>query len=149
MQINPLFISLWIIQVFALLFGARELNKIIRKVENANVYWPVEERDDPSHGRQRLLYDVGVNPWRKGIPLTDQHHRRSNTFRNGDPVKPTPFTPEKEVREPKKSFIFAHSWAHFLRDELTGGEGWAADCVADCWWYWQIYYQLFIIRWGI
>lgn len=40
----------------------RELNKIIRKVENVSVYWPVEKRDDPSHGPQRFLYGVGVNP---------------------------------------------------------------------------------------
>lgn len=46
MQINPLFIQ----SVFALLFGTRELNKMIRKVENVNIYWPVEERDDPAHG---------------------------------------------------------------------------------------------------
>ncbi len=44
MQINPLFISLWIIPAFALLFGARRLNKIIRKVENVSIYWPLEER---------------------------------------------------------------------------------------------------------
>lgn len=48
MQINPLFISP--VNSSRLLFGARELNKIIRKVENVNVYWPMEERDDPSHG---------------------------------------------------------------------------------------------------
>lgn len=69
MQINPLFISLWIIRAFALLFGARELNKIIRKVQNANVYWAVGKRDDPAHGWQRILYGVGVNPWNRGIPL--------------------------------------------------------------------------------
>lgn len=66
MQINPLSISLWKIQVFALLF---EMNKIIRKVENVNVYWPVKQRDDPSHGLQRLLYGDVVNSWGKGIPL--------------------------------------------------------------------------------
>lgn len=49
MQMNPLFISLWIIQVFALLFGCRELSKNHKEVAaNAGVYWPAERRDDPA-----------------------------------------------------------------------------------------------------
>lgn len=132
MQINPLSISLWIIQVFALLFGARELNKIIRKVENVNVYWPVEQRDDPSHGRQRLLYKQGYST------LTDQHRRRSNTCKNGDPVKPTLFTQEKEVREPNKVLIFAYSWASEGQAER---ERLQAVCDTDF-----IYYQLLYFK---
>lgn len=58
MQINLLFMH----SVFALLCGACELNEIIRKVENMNIYWPVEERDDPAHGPQRLLYGTDVIP---------------------------------------------------------------------------------------
>ncbi len=85
-------------------------------------------------------------PMKQGYStLTDQHRRTSNTCRNGDPLKPTLFTPIKEVREPKKDLIFAHSW--FLRDEVTG-RAWAAGCVADCRCQWQIYYQLFAISWG-
>lgn len=60
MQINPFSVSLAIIQAFA---RVRELNKFIRKVENATVYWPErEKRDDPTHGPQRPLYGAGVNP---------------------------------------------------------------------------------------
>lgn len=135
MQINPLFISPWITQVFALLFGAHELNKIIRKVENVNIYWPVEERDDPALGWQKAPLWQWCEPMKQEYStLTDQHHRRSNTCKNSAPVKPTLFTPIKEVREPNS----VHSWAHILMDKVTGREGWAADG----WRHWQIHYYV-------
>lgn len=126
MQINPLFISVWIIQVFALLFEARKLNKIIRKVENVSVYWPVEKRDDPSHGRQKTSLWYWCEPMKQGYStLTDQHCRRSNTCKNSDPVKPTLFTHKKEVREPKKSASFLILEHIFWG---RGGEG-KTDCL--------------------
>lgn len=125
MQINPLFISLWIIQVFALLFEARKLNKIIRKVENVSVYWPVEKRDDPSHGWQKTSLWYWCEPMKQGYStLTDQHCRRSTKCKNSDPVKPTLFMYKKEVREPKKKFASFLILEHILwgrdREGTTG-----------------------------
>lgn len=80
MQINPFFISLWIIQAFALLFGVRELNKIIRKVENVDIYWPVEERGDPALGLTKSPLWSRREPLKRSYStLTDQHGGRSST----------------------------------------------------------------------
>lgn len=108
--------SLWIIQVFALLFGACKPNRIIRKVENVDVYW--------AGGKERwpLSWPTKTSLWRRREPTkqsystpADQHHGRSSTCKNSDPVKPTLFAHQMEPWEtPRKTLILA-SWALGLK----------------------------------
>lgn len=107
--------SLWIIQVFALLFGAREPDRIIRKVENVEVYWAGAKERWP------LSWATKTSLWRRREPAkqssstpADQHRRRSSTCKNSGPVKPTlfahreePWEPPHPATPPKKTFILA------------------------------------------
>lgn len=110
--------SLWIIQFFALLFGPHELNRIIRKVENVDVYW--------AGGKERwpLSWPTKTSLCRRREPTkqsystpADQHRGRSSTCKNSDPVKPTLFAHQKEPHEPppKKKTLILACWALGLK----------------------------------
>lgn len=70
MQINPLFVFPANNSHFhTFVWGPWAKQNHIRKLENVDIYRPVEERDDPVHGSQRGLYGTGVNPWGRAIPV--------------------------------------------------------------------------------
>lgn len=111
---------LWIIQVFALLFGARELNRIIRKVENVDVYWAGGKERWPLSWPTKTSLLRRLEPTKQSYSTpADQHRGRSSTCKNSDPVKPTLFAHQKEPREPPQKTLILARWALRLKDRRS------------------------------